>query len=118
MVKVEIPKYRDRYGKCWYKKQYWREFALQEAAKDLEEFDLPLASIDLTYIPWEFDNFRDVIYHFNQVNNVNLKHPIILNDVGCIIDGFHRIVKAIIEGKETIKAVRFNEMPQPDGKEE
>lgn len=45
----------------------------------------------------------------------NKKLPIILDDLGYITDGWHRVAKAILEGKETIKAVRIQNMPAPDG---
>jgi hypothetical protein len=30
------------------------------------------------------------------------------------MDGMHRVCKALIEGRETISAVRFEEDPEPD----
>ena len=75
-------------------------------------------SIDLSYSPWNLGNMEGIIYHINRVSEVNFDHPIILDDFGQIRDGYHRIAKAIIEGKDTIKAVRLKEMPPIDGKEE
>ena len=51
--------------------------------------------------------------HVKQILKVNIDYPIILDEDGEIMDGRHRIMKAILEGKETIKAVRFDENPKP-----
>lgn len=84
--------------------------------KDYQTFDLPLAAILLHFIPWDMDNMRDVIHHMARVNAADLSHPIILDDYGQVADGWHRIVLALISGKQTIKAIRIMEMPQCSGK--
>ena len=37
------------------------------------------------------------------------------DDHGYIADGWHRVIKALVEGRQTIKAIRIQEMPEPDG---
>ena len=49
---------------------------------------------------------------------MELKYPILIDHLGRICDGYHRIVKAIIENKTEIDATRIEEMPRPDGYEE
>ena len=49
-----------------------------------------------------------------RVLNTDLNYPIILNEEGFIMDGWHRVTKALLEGRETIKAVRFEKTPPPD----
>jgi len=34
-----------------------------------------------------------------------------LDPDGFIMDGWHRVVKALVEGRQTIKAVRFETLP-------
>ena len=81
-------------------------------------FDLPLAGIDLSYSPWSnLSNVKQIASHFKRVQLANLDYPVILDDHGYIADGWHRVIKALIEGKHTIKAIRIQEMPQPDGVE-
>lgn len=78
-------------------------------------FDLPLAGIDLSYIPWSnLTSVKTVASHFKRVQLANLEYPVILDDCGYIADGWHRIVKALVEGKRTIKAIRIQDMPEPD----
>ena len=47
------------------------------------------------------------------MNQADLKYPIILDDTGFICDGWHRLLKSIVEGKDTIKAIRLKVMPDP-----
>lgn len=84
--------------------------------KEYPIFDLPLAGIDLSYSPWSnLSNVKQIANHFKRVQLADLDYPIILDDHGYIADGWHRVIKALIEGKNTIKAIRIQEMPQPDG---
>lgn len=57
----------------------------------------------------------DFIFQVNRTLNANYtKYPIILDNFGQVADGWHRICKAILDGKKTIKAYRITEMPKPD----
>lgn len=109
--------YRERLGKCWKGKVYWLEYTLQEAIKDqdLKPFEIPVAAIPLDYQPWDLGDIENICYHFSRVQEVSLEHPIILDDMGCLRDGHHRLVKAITMGKKTVTAVRLNSMPPIDG---
>lgn len=49
--------------------------------------------------------------HMKLVMNADLKFPIILSPLNTLLDGRHRLAKAIFLDKKTIKAVKFNEMP-------
>jgi len=42
-----------------------------------------------------------------------VEFPIILDEDGEIMDGGHRIMRAMLEGKSSILAVRFDENPPP-----
>lgn len=93
----------------------WNCLKLIEHSKQFPVFELPLAGIDISRIPWSeqmcIDSF---IYHAKRIENTSLKHPIILDDTGCVADGWHRICKAILKGDTTIKAIRLETMPKPD----
>ena len=66
-------------------------------------------------VPIDNITFAESEYHRGKrVNQCSLEYPIILDEVGQIADGYHRLCKAILEGKETIKAIRLLEMPAPD----
>jgi len=101
-------------------KEWWYVRMLDEVAKEkgLEVFDLDLASIDLGVMPWELKSVYMFIDHAIDVQKADLSKPVIMAPSGWIINGWHRVARAIIEGKKTIKAVRFFELPEPDGKYE
>ena len=87
---------------------------LIEHSKKYDVFDLPLAGIDLRRGAWDVNDLDDFIHHAKRCSKVSLKHPIILDKYGTIADGCHRVVKAIVLGKTTIKAIRLETMPPYD----
>ena len=93
-------------------KHHWSVPRLFTLAKDLEVMEIPLDHLNISYI---FRNLslRELVGHVIAVNEADLAYPIILDEDGDVMDGRHRIMKAIIEGAETIKAVRFEENPSP-----
>ncbi len=95
----------------------WSALTLIEAAKECVVFDLPLAGIRLDVLYWQVNSTKDFIYHAKRVETTDEKYPVILDDEGTIADGWHRVVKAILKGKETIKAVRLQKMPLADSYE-
>lgn len=80
---------------------------LIEEAKDLPVFDLPLAGLDLSQTIWRESDIFGLAYHCKKVNMANLEYPIILAWDGAVADGRHRIIKALMLGKTTIKAKRL-----------
>jgi hypothetical protein len=92
----------------------WSVARLVDAAKDLEPFDMPIAGIDLDAQIWEGSNMFMLAFHVKKVNEADLSSPIILDWNGSVADGRHRIIKAIIQGKRTIKAVRLQHKLEPD----
>jgi hypothetical protein len=80
---------------------------LIDDAKELKPFDLPIAGIGLSAVIWNDCNIYDLAFHCKKVNDADLKKPIILDWNGEIADGRHRLIKAIMQGKRTIKAVRI-----------
>ncbi len=57
---------------------------------------------------------RAIVEHMRFIEETDLSYPIILATDGRVMDGMHRVVKALLEGKETIEAVQFSEDPEPD----
>ncbi|MFA0814017.1 hypothetical protein [Microbulbifer epialgicus] len=94
-------------------KKSYRVEDLIELAKDQEAFDLPLAGIPIGDNPWDGSTIKSFVYHVTRVNNADLSYPIILDVEGHIADGWHRVCKAILEGRKYIKAVRLTVMPDP-----
>jgi len=48
------------------------------------------------------------------VDEVDLSYPIILDRNGRIMDGMHRVCRAVREGIDRIPAVRFATNPEPE----
>ena len=44
----------------------------------------------------------------------DLSFPIILSSDGRVMDGMHRVAKAVLLARSTIKAVQFRDDPEPD----
>ena len=73
---------------------------------------VPIMHLNI-YHMYDKMTLRELVGHMKSVNNADLKYPIILDEDGEIMDGRHRIMKALLKGKKTIKAVRFKENPPP-----
>lgn len=100
--------------------EIWKAITLIDycKAKGYKPFDLPLAGIDLSTAHFTYECAATFIFQMKRVQNSDLSYPIILDDFGQIADGWHRVCKAILEGKTTIKAIRMDSMPAYDKWEE
>lgn len=87
---------------------------LVELTKDLVPFDVPIEAIDLSPQIWKDSNMYDLAYHVKLVNEADLSYPIILDWLGGIADGRHRLIKALVLGHTTIKCVRMKYKPEFD----
>ena len=87
--------------------------------------DLPQISVSLDDIKELDENFwyqqpnakptcRSIVDHFHLTNETDLIHPIILSKDGRVMDGMHRVAKALLLGHKEIKAVQFTKDPEPD----
>ena len=96
----------------WYTERLW------ELSKDLEPFEIEVEGIaELDQNCWfttREPTLRGVAAHSRLITNADLTKPIILNADGSLMDGGHRICRALLEGRSTISAVRFETMPEPD----
>jgi len=96
----------------WYTERLWR------LAEKLPPFEISICDVpELDQNCW-FDGseptLRRVAEHCARINDADLSKPIILNADGSLMDGGHRLCKALLEGRQTILAVRFDVMPTPD----
>ncbi len=57
---------------------------------------------------------RRLIEHVRLMEEADLSYPIILGSDGRVMDGMHRIGRAILDGHATVKAVQFVQEPEPD----
>lgn len=102
---------------CKLGKYRWSILRLIGLSKDLEVMTIPLKHLNV-YEIYEKLTLRELVGHMKSVTDADLKYPIILDEDGEIMDGRHRIMKALLSGKVSIKAVRFEENPSPCRTEE
>jgi len=93
-------------------KRGWSVPKLFELSRDLPVMDVPLDYLNIWYY-YQKLTLREMVMHMAAVNNADLDKPIILDEDGELMDGRHRIMKALLLGHKTIKAVRFDENPVP-----
>lgn len=82
---------------------------------------LPVVRVAVASL-WQLDSIywsetmtpRQVAVHVRLTNEVDPQHPIILGADGRVMDGMHRVLRALIEGRPLIEAVRFDVDPEPD----
>jgi hypothetical protein len=75
-----------------------------------------IAEIDSVY--W-FDQthpptVRNVVAHARLIAAADLGWPILLGHDGRVMDGMHRIARALLEGRHVLQARRFSEPVPPD----
>lgn len=95
---------------------YWVT-RLWQLAESLESFPHPLAELDLSGQVWfhgRCPTIDEVVKHYERVLAADLDYPILLDVDGRVMDGYHRIVKARLQGDTTILAVRFSVTPEAD----
>jgi hypothetical protein len=87
--------------------------------------DLPIRMIDPRELPevdenhWYFHSMdqptpRSIIEHVHLILACDVQHPIILDQWGRVMDGMHRVCRAILDGVDRIPAVQFEQDPAPD----
>ena len=98
----------------------WDVDRLIDLSRDLPRRTVELISIrEIDQVYW-FDDLKErptcrkLLEHMRLIGNVDLAHPIILGADGRVMDGMHRVAKALLEGYETIEAVQFGRDPEPD----
>jgi hypothetical protein len=57
---------------------------------------------------------RKVVEHMRLVQEVDTSYPIILGVDGRVMDGMHRVARALLEGRTSVAAVQFEVHPEPD----
>jgi hypothetical protein len=98
----------------------WNVHHLIELSRSLARENLPLAAIrELDEPYWaggkdEKLTCRDVVDHARLMLDCDLQFPVILSNDGRVMDGMHRVCRALLEGLSGIDAVRFLHDPEPD----
>jgi hypothetical protein len=79
---------------------------------------VPLTDIRELDAVWFGDDerptWRAMLEHVRLIEEADPSFPIILSATGAVMDGMHRVAKALLEGRHDIEAVQFGEDPEPD----
>ena len=82
---------------------------IQAALSDIRELDEPFPADEKGNVTW-----RNVVGHMALIEAADPGYPIILAANGEVMDGRHRVAKAMLTGKTAIEAVQFTNDPEPD----
>jgi len=99
-------------------KYVWRAEDLWAAAKGLPVVELPVDDFveQLNGTCWtqgdEEVTPNWVLCHTRRILNAE-DYPIIIDEDGIILDGVHRLCRAVLEGREVIEAQRLKLLPEP-----
>ena len=115
-----------------------KQYHLRPAARGVDAWDvdrliqmshgLPIRQVRIESIAeldedhWTFDRprrptVREVVEHARLIRDVDVSYPIILGPDGRVVDGMHRVARALLDGRVTIAAVQLETLPQPDFRE-
>ena len=97
---------------CTLGRHSWSIPRLFELSRELPVMEVPLDHLNVYYI-YNKLTLREMVMHMQAVNAADLNMPIIFDEDGELMDGRHRLMKAMLTGQETIKVVRFEENPSP-----
>ena len=97
----------------------WDVDRLVALSKDFPVRQVPLRDIRELEEPFsaQFDGqetWKTMVEHMRLIENADLSYPIILSAEGRVMDGMHRVTKALLANRATIAAVRFSTDPEPD----
>ena len=96
----------------------WDVDRLVRLARDLPVHAVPLSRIreldEPVFGEGEPPTWRSFVAHLQLVDAAELRYPIILAADGTVMDGRHRVAKALREGRSAVDAVQFPEDPPPD----
>lgn len=90
----------------------WSVPRLIELTRGLPVLRIPLQHLNV-YYTYDSMTLRQMAGHIQAVKDADLSYPIILDEDGDVMDGRHRITKALLKGKKHILAVRFEVNPSP-----
>ena len=98
----------------------WDVHQLVRLSRQMEPTAVPLSDIRELDELWWFQTDDDpptpraIAEHIRLVRDTDLSFPIILCQDAGLMDGMHRVLKALLEGRQTIMAVRLCPTPPPD----
>lgn len=96
----------------------WDVDRLIELSRNLPRQHIPLGHIreldESVFGADEPPTWRNLLAHVRLMDEADPQYPIILAADGAVMDGMHRVARAMRAGAREIEAVRFDADPPPD----
>ena len=98
----------------------WDVDRLVELTADFAPLEVPLSAIRELDEPFWYaaqgdqPTCRSIALHAKLIAETDLRFPIILSQDGGVMDGMHRVCKALTVGMESVLAVQFETDPEPN----
>jgi hypothetical protein len=97
----------------------WDVDRLVALSADFPVIEVAVSALPDVDTPYWFDEHnpptvRKIAEHVRLIQEVDVEYPIILGPENRVMDGMHRVVRALLEGRPTIRAVQFSDLPAPD----
>ena len=98
----------------------WDVVALVEKVSELTPVEIRLSDIaELDEPHWfnlegDLPTCRKIAEHARLIEEADLRYPIIVDHEYRVLDGMHRVCKALNQNLETILAYCLDELPEPD----
>ena len=96
----------------------WDVHHLIQLSQKLPIIKVPLTEIkeinEAYWFPEIHPTTQQMIEHYQLIQDADLSYPIILCADGRVMDGMHRVAKAILLTQSSIQAIRFEITPDPD----
>ena len=98
----------------------WDVDRLIESSQDLPRRRVALSRIgEIDEVYWfdghdERPTCRKVLEHMKLIQEADLSFPVIFAADGRVMDGMHRVARALSEDRDEIDAVQFRRTPPPD----
>lgn len=99
--------------------KYWEDATLWVAAKGKPIVELGIEELSkMPFCGWNSQTLKDIANEYMAVMSADIRFPILVTTDNIVMDGCHRIVKAILEGKTSIEAIVLDvtstDFPSPD----
>lgn len=89
-------------------KYSWSDQSLWNAAKNC-----PIKAIHISDLP-EASELRVLAEDYRRVTDCDTSFPVVVTPEGHLADGYHRCVKRILQGFDTVHVQQLEAMPPPD----
>ncbi len=101
-----------RLRKTWAVERLWRHAeGLPVESRLIDTFDI---DTNCWWDPDEVPTLRSIIDHCRRIAKADLGFPVIVGAEGEVMDGKHRLARAVLEHRKHIDVVTFRRDPEPD----